>query len=186
MFRKPLVIIMAALLVLAGRTGAATIDVYVYSFDFSINPNGQPIVDPVITVGDSIRWVWQEGNHTTTSVAGIPEVWNANISSGSPTFSHTFTNIGTWHFYCIPHGFDNGEVREEKGIGVGHICLSAGELSPEVLPKKQMFAGRRLGPPVVRVRQHALARRLRCTPHAELHDEQNPHDGHGDHHDNAE
>ena len=88
---------------------AATIDVYVYSFDFSVNPQGQPVVDAVITAGDTVRWVWQEGNHTTTAVAGIPEQWDAPISSGSPTFSHTFTNLGTWHYYCIPHGFDNGD-----------------------------------------------------------------------------
>ena len=51
--------------------GGDTIDVYVFNFDFSMNPPGQPIVDPVITVGDTVRWVHAGGNHTTTAVAGI-------------------------------------------------------------------------------------------------------------------
>jgi len=116
------------------NVNAATIDVFVYSFDFSINPNGQPVVDPVITAGDTIRWVWQEGNHTTTAVAGIPEQWNAPISSGSPTFSHTFNTVGTWHYYCLPHGFDNGDQTAGGMAGTvtvlpqgpGACCLGGG------------------------------------------------------------
>jgi spore coat protein A len=124
----------AAFVIMTVQSPAATVDVYVYSFDFSVNPQGQPVIDPIITVGDTIRWVWQEGNHTTTSVAGIPEQWNANISSGSPTFSHTFTNIGSWHYYCIPHGFDNGNQTAGGmagtvtvlGAGPGACCLPNG------------------------------------------------------------
>jgi spore coat protein A len=105
---------LAALAVLASAAfapaaAASTVDVYVYSFDFSLNPSGQPVVDAVITVGDTVRWVWVEGNHTTTSVVGIPEQWDASLGSGSPTFSHTFTNLGTFAYYCRPHGFDNGD-----------------------------------------------------------------------------
>lgn len=117
-----------ALALIACTTSAsrgAIIDVYVYSFDFSVNPNGQPIVDAVITVGDTVRWVWQEGNHTTTSVEGIPEQWDAPITSGSPNFSHTFTNVGTWHYYCIPHGFDNGD-QTAGGMSGTVTVLSAG------------------------------------------------------------
>jgi spore coat protein A len=113
---------------------AVVVDVFVYSFEFSTNPEGQPIVDPVITVGDTIRWVWQDGNHTTTSVAGIPEQWSAPVSSSSPTFSYTFTNVGTWHYYCIPHGFDNGDQTAGGMAGIvtvlppgpGACCLAGG------------------------------------------------------------
>jgi spore coat protein A len=93
---------------LAPVVRADVVDVYVYSFDFSLNPAGQPVVDAVITVGDTVRWVWLEGNHTTTSVVGIPEQWDAAITSSSPSFSHTFTNVGTFWYYCRPHGVDNG------------------------------------------------------------------------------
>src|SRR5678815_1210473 len=60
---------MAAVIAITATVSAQTVDVYVYSFDFSVNPPGQPVVDPVIGVGQTVRWVWLEGNHTTTSVA---------------------------------------------------------------------------------------------------------------------
>ena len=104
-----LLVVAAALLAFALPARAETLDVYVYSFEFSVNPEGQPVVDAVITVGDTVRWVQQEGNHTTTSVAGIVESWDGPLSSTSPTFSHTFTHTGTFWYYCQPHGFDNGD-----------------------------------------------------------------------------
>jgi len=44
--------------------------VHVYDFDFSLNPKGQPVVDPVINVGDTVRWVWDEGFHSTSAASG--------------------------------------------------------------------------------------------------------------------
>jgi spore coat protein A len=100
----------AALVILAAvHACAATVDVYVFNNQFSINQPGQPIQHPVISVGDSVRWVWLQGNHTTTSVAGSMEVWDAPITSSSTTFSHTFTHTGTHWYYCIPHGSDDGD-----------------------------------------------------------------------------
>ena len=119
---------------LAGLARADVVDVYVYSFDFSLNPTGQPVVDAVITVGDTVRWVWLEGNHTTTSVLGIAEQWNAEIDSSHPTFSHTFTTLGVFHYYCLPHGFDNGDQTAGGMAGTitvlpagsGACCLPSG------------------------------------------------------------
>ncbi|MCI0675833.1 MAG: DNRLRE domain-containing protein [Phycisphaerales bacterium] len=142
MSRSLLCLVLAVFAVVPNsRAQAAVIDVYVYSFEFSINPEGQPVVDPVITVGDTIQWIWQEGNHTTTSVVGSIEQWNADIDSGSPTFQHTFTNTGTFWYYCIPHGFDNGDGTSGGmagtvtvlAPGTGACCLSNGtcvETSP--------------------------------------------------------
>ncbi len=61
--------------------GATTV-VHIFDFDFSENPKGQPIVDPVIHPGDTIEWTWDAGNiahHSTTSVAGIAESWNSGL-----------------------------------------------------------------------------------------------------------
>ncbi len=100
---------LAALALAGTAVRADTIIVHILFHDFSINPLGQPIEDPVINIGDTIRWVWDDGFHTTQSVAGIPEQWD----SGGPhpighTFEHTFTNVGVWHYYCLFHGFDLG------------------------------------------------------------------------------
>ncbi len=145
MFRQVLrfVFLVAAIVMMLSpkSVSAATVDVYVYNNAFSINPPGQPIVDPVITVGDTVRWIWVQGSHTTTSVAGSLEVWDAPINSMNQSFTHTFTHVGTWWYYCQPHGFDNGDgtasgmagtVTVVAG-GIGACCLTDGsclEISP--------------------------------------------------------
>lgn len=84
------------------------VTVYVYNTEFSINPPGGPIVNAVITQGDSIRWLWIQGGHTTTAVAGSPEQWNQPINSSNPEFIRQFNNTGVFWYYCEPHGSDNG------------------------------------------------------------------------------
>jgi plastocyanin len=82
----------------------------VFNFDFSTNLPGQPIADPVIRVGDTVRWTWRGGLHNTVSAAGQAESWASPITSTVGfTFDHTFTVPGTYHYYCAVHGFDNGD-----------------------------------------------------------------------------
>lgn len=123
------------LAILGATPAAATIDtVYVFSFDFSTNPQGGPVADAVITVGDTIRWVRQEGNHTTTSVAGSAEQWDAPLDNNSPIFTRAFTLLGTFWYYCKPHGFDNGDgtaggmsgTITVLPAGTGACCLPVG------------------------------------------------------------
>ncbi|MBA3725176.1 MAG: PEP-CTERM sorting domain-containing protein [Armatimonadetes bacterium] len=101
----------AALFGLAAVNASAdTILVHIFNFDFSLNPLGEPIEDPIISVGDTIRWILDEGRHTVTSVMGIPEVFDSgDMQKIGETFEHTFTNVGTWWYYCDFHGFDNGD-----------------------------------------------------------------------------
>jgi len=100
----------AALFGLASASASADIIlVHIFNFDYSINPEGEPIEDPIINIGDTIRWILDEGHHTVTSVQGIPEVFDSGMMTDKgQTFEHTFTNVGTWWYYCEPHGFDNG------------------------------------------------------------------------------
>src|SRR5262249_49272554 len=71
---------------LEGRTLLSTVTVHIFDFDFGTNVKGQPIVDPTINVGDTVHWVWDEGFHSTTSVAGVAEQWNSGTTS---TVGHT-------------------------------------------------------------------------------------------------
>jgi spore coat protein A len=130
----------AALGVSAAASGA-TLDVYVFNNQFSVNPPGQPIQPAVISVGDTVRWVWIQGNHTTTSVVGSPEQWNAPINSSNQQFSYTFTQTGLFWYYCIPHGSDNGDGTASGmastvtvlPAGPGACCIGGGvciETSP--------------------------------------------------------
>jgi plastocyanin len=59
-----------------------------------------------IHVGDTIRWTWVGGQHSSTSGPCPPcngdGTWNSGIKS-SGTFSRTFTQAGTFPYFCIPH-----------------------------------------------------------------------------------
>ena len=60
-----------------------------------------------IHVGDTVQWVWVNGFHSTTSgtCAGscTPDgTWNSGAGSGM-TFSHTFTQAGTFTYFCLVH-----------------------------------------------------------------------------------
>jgi plastocyanin len=61
-----------------------------------------------INVGDTIHWIWDGSPHSTTAVSGIAESWNSGIHNAGFTFDHTFTHAGTFAYYCMVHGFDNG------------------------------------------------------------------------------
>jgi plastocyanin len=117
---------------------ATTIVVHVFDFDFSTNPSGQPIVDPTIHLGDVIQWVWDEGFHSTTSVAGQAESWDSGILGPGSVFDHTFNNLGIFDYYCIPHSeFMSGTITvvpatsvPDSGtsgllLGVGIVALAA-------------------------------------------------------------
>src|SRR5678815_2658408 len=114
--------------------GATVVNVYVYNTEFSINPQGGNIVPAVITQGDSIRWTWLQGGHTTTAVAGSPEQWNQPINSTNTTFTRQFNNVGVFWYYCIPHGSDNGDGTASGmsstitvlAAGSGACCLPTG------------------------------------------------------------
>ncbi len=73
--------------------------------NFSFNP-----ANISVTVGDTVKWTRITGDHTTTcngtngSVRPIGAApWNANLSSGSPTFSYVITVAGMYNYVCTPH-----------------------------------------------------------------------------------
>jgi plastocyanin len=60
-----------------------------------------------VTVGDTIRWVWSAGNHTTTSTPGaIPPgaaSWDALINNSNTSFEYMVTVAGSYAYVCTPH-----------------------------------------------------------------------------------
>src|SRR5262245_17941275 len=61
-----------------------------------------------INAGDSVRWVWVSGIHSTTSGsctgACQPDgAWDSGAGSGM-TFTHTFPQAGTFPYFCTVHG----------------------------------------------------------------------------------
>lgn len=61
-----------------------------------------------IRVGDTVRWIWVEGTHTTTS--GDPEdpettgdVWSGPLNGSSTMYEFTFNDTGTFPYFCSIH-----------------------------------------------------------------------------------
>jgi plastocyanin len=58
-----------------------------------------------VMVGDTVRWVWVNGFHTTTSktIPGGAASWDSPISSSFPSFDYIVEVPGTYEYACTPH-----------------------------------------------------------------------------------
>ena len=57
-----------------------------------------------ILVGDTVKWVWVSGNHTTTS-NGIPTLampWNELLDEHHPVFTYVVSIPGTYNYISVP------------------------------------------------------------------------------------
>lgn len=58
-----------------------------------------------VQVGDTVRWVWTSGSHTTTS-ATIPvgaAAWDSQLTSSVTQFDYKVTTEGLYNYVCTPH-----------------------------------------------------------------------------------
>lgn len=58
-----------------------------------------------VSVGDTIRWVWINGSHTTTSTTiptGAP-AWDEPITSSNPFYEYRVNVPGVYNYLCTPH-----------------------------------------------------------------------------------
>jgi plastocyanin len=98
-----------------GSARAATIQVQVGATGLTYTPQ-----DVQIQVGDTVQWVWDDTFHSVTSgTPGHPDgLFDSGILSTGATFSFTFTNPGTFNYYCSPHGICCGMI--------GSVTVTAG------------------------------------------------------------
>jgi plastocyanin len=113
-----LLLVSVSLALHPASTLADTFTIHVFDDEFGTSDHME--FDPVIRVGDTVHWVFDEGFHSTTAAAGQSESWDSGL--GPPDqfpngFDHTFTNAGTFNYYCIQHGQDlgNGMVAGMSG-----------------------------------------------------------------------
>lgn len=69
--------------------------------DFHFTPSSLPNV----ISGDTIRWVWVSGTHTTTSTS-VPAgaiTWDQPIDATNTVYEYPATVIGTYNYYCMHH-----------------------------------------------------------------------------------
>jgi plastocyanin len=58
-----------------------------------------------VGVGDTIRWEWTSGNHTTTSSLIPPGAafWDSPLTTSIPFFEYKITVAGTYSYFCFFH-----------------------------------------------------------------------------------
>lgn len=62
-----------------------------------------------IALGDTVRWVWDEGTHTTTSDSTTgADVWDAPLDQTNQSFSYVIHYPGIHRYYCTFHGSAGG------------------------------------------------------------------------------
>ena len=58
-----------------------------------------------VEVGDTIRWQWIEGSHTTTST-NIPagsESWDSPLTTSNTEYVYVVEVAGNYEYICLPH-----------------------------------------------------------------------------------
>lgn len=59
-----------------------------------------------MNLGDTVRWIWAGGTHTTTSTS-VPSganSWSNSINSTNTTFTYVPNKAGTYNYFCQIHG----------------------------------------------------------------------------------
>jgi plastocyanin len=95
LFRSALLLMLSILFLNAD----ATIHVVVVSSN-QFNPNSTSV-----NVGDTVRFSWVSGSHTTTSVT-IPNgaaTWDSPMTSNVSQFDYKVTVAGSYSYKCTPH-----------------------------------------------------------------------------------
>jgi plastocyanin len=102
-FRVMAVVISVAPLVAfyPSMTSAVTVTVTVGNNCFCFSPSSV-----TIHPGDTVQWTWSSSGHSSTSgTPGHPNgVWDSLILNQGAVFTHTFTDTGSFPYYCTPHG----------------------------------------------------------------------------------
>jgi plastocyanin len=97
-----IVSLMVIIVLLFAGNGELRASIYVINTqDYTFSPSS---ISTVMT-GDTLRWVWVNGSHTTTSVS-IPSgaaSWDHPINSTSTSFDYVPTMVGTYNYHCSIH-----------------------------------------------------------------------------------
>jgi len=87
-------------------------------------------------VGDTVRWTWVSGSHTTTS-ATVPNgaaTWDSQINSSNNQFDYKVTVAGTYGYVCTPHAGSGmvGTFNASSVTGIQNI--NEADISTSIYP----------------------------------------------------
>lgn len=77
------------------------------SHTVTVAPSGSFVFSPsqlTIDAGDTVVWVWDSSNHSSTSDASSGnDSWDSGILNSGASFSRVFNNVGVFPYHCTPH-----------------------------------------------------------------------------------
>lgn len=120
--KRTLPILLSAILLFFAFISKAAI-VTVTQQDNTFSPK-----DINVKVGDTVRWVWTSGSHTTTS-AIIPSgaaAWDSPLTTSVQQFDYKVTVEGLYNYVCTPH-IDLGmigTITATASLGLGENSLA--------------------------------------------------------------
>lgn len=80
-----------------------------------------------VHVGDTIKWTWVNGSHTTTSqtIPAGAASWNSAMSQNVQTFMYKVTTAGIYNYVCTPHMADMKASFTASAVsGIGEIAAA--------------------------------------------------------------
>ena len=117
----PFILAFAALISLANQEAYSQKHI-VNVGDFYFEPSNL-----TVEVGDTIRWVWIEGQHTTTSTT-IPsgaQSWGSPITSAVTSFEYRVEMAGVYNYHCVLHS----SIQTAQFTAVSTLSVNNKELS---------------------------------------------------------
>ena len=103
-FLRIILLVIIPLLFIMPISKATIHEISISSFAFT--PVGP---DPtIISHGDTVRWNWTGGFHSTTADGTSPVFWDSGIIGTGSTFDRVFTEAdgpGPFPYHCTPHSF---------------------------------------------------------------------------------
>ena len=87
--------------------------------------------------GDTVQWTWSSTGHSSTSGSpGMPSgLWDSGILNQGATFSHTFNSVGSFPYYCTPHGACCGMVGTVMVVSATPTPTPAPTSTPSPTPR---------------------------------------------------
>ncbi|MFN2386081.1 MAG: hypothetical protein ABR576_07315 [Thermoanaerobaculia bacterium] len=98
--RRLLPAVAGILLLAASSASAGTIHNVSIANDTFVN------ADITVALGDTVRWTWVNGVHSTTS--DTPGLWDSGLQTNPLTFDRDFDAVGEFRYYCSAHGAPGG------------------------------------------------------------------------------
>ena len=116
------------------QAGGPAITVTATDFDFTQ-------ANVVIDAGQSVKWVWGNGVHTTTNgVSSDPSdnpgsLWDAALDAAHPEFTYQFNTPGYYAYFCRFHeAIMKGSVQVRATTGIGDDATNRFRLLPAPNP----------------------------------------------------